>query len=112
MGGECDSNGRCWHGNVFPNESHAFWAERFGEAKARFGSKRSSSLCLTLPKPLTDCAAVTAFWNDHMAENMDQYEQTSTVNTSSNLQAIFSLTCVLKAIAALWFRCQDRCVSG
>ena len=46
MGGECDSNGRCWHGNVFPNESHAFWAERFGEAKARFGSKRSSSLCV------------------------------------------------------------------
>jgi len=25
---------------------------------------------------------VAAFWNDHMAENMDQYEQTSTVNTS------------------------------
>ena len=46
MGGECDSSGRCWHGNVFPNESHAFWAERFGEAKARFGSTRSSSLCL------------------------------------------------------------------
>ena len=31
-----------------------------------------------------------------MAENMDQYEQTSTVNTSPTCKR-FSLTCVLKA---------------
>jgi hypothetical protein len=46
------------HGNVYPNESHAFWTARFEDARAHFGTARG------------------AFWNDHMAENMDQYELT------------------------------------
>jgi hypothetical protein len=47
------------HGNVEPNQSHAFWTQRFTEAKEHFG--------------------MGAFWNDHMHENMAQYTETSTV---------------------------------
>jgi hypothetical protein len=39
-------------GNVFPADSARFWSDRFGDAKENF--------------------SMTSFWNDHMAENMDQ----------------------------------------
>ena len=47
------------HGNVYPNESKAFWTQRFTDAKKNFG--------------------MSAFWNDHMSENMDEYRETTTV---------------------------------
>lgn len=49
------------HGNVFPNESRAFWAERFADAKQNFGTAQG------------------AFWNDHMSENMDNYAEMKSV---------------------------------
>jgi hypothetical protein len=51
-------NGRAFsgavHGNVYPNESLAFWTERFTTAKEQYGMAKG------------------AFWNDHMSENMDE----------------------------------------
>lgn len=58
-GGEWHTMNESSHGNVYPNESLAFWTERFTDAKQHFG--------------------MTSFWNDHMAENMDQYEETRSV---------------------------------
>ena len=38
------------HGNVVPEQSHAFWTERFDEAKAKWGVRRLSSCCLFAPR--------------------------------------------------------------
>jgi hypothetical protein len=46
------------HGNVLPADSARFWSDRFADAKENF--------------------SMTSFWNDHMAENMDQYAETRT----------------------------------
>ena len=63
------------HGNVFPNESHAFWTERFTEAKEQYG--------------------MGAFWNDHMAENMDQCVS---LTPSSALSSFHLACCCLRML--------------